>query len=72
MRKKGMSHTFLNRLFEYSAEPRGIEPRSPDFQSGAYTTSAKVPYAEGVGFEPTDRSRDQRFSVPHLLLHKPT
>ena len=33
-------------------EPRGIEQRSPDFQSGAYTTSAKVPRAEATGLEP--------------------
>lgn len=28
----------------YHAEPRGIEPRSSDFQSDAYTTSAKAPF----------------------------
>ena len=26
-----------------TAEPRGVEPRSLDFQSSAYTKSAKVP-----------------------------
>ena len=34
-------------------EPRGVEPRSQDFQSCAYTQSAIVPKtAEAKGFEP--------------------
>lgn len=37
-------------------EPRGIEPRSKDFQSSGYTKSAKVPIkAERKGFEPLYR-----------------
>lgn len=32
-------------------DTRGIEPRSPDFQSGAYTKSAKCPFAEADRFE---------------------
>ena len=36
-----------------SVEPRGVEPRSEDFQSSAYTKSAKVPYVVAPdGFEP--------------------
>ena len=38
-------------------EPRGVEPRYLDFQSSAYTTSAKVPSAEAKGFEPLRRFR---------------
>ena len=38
-------------------EPRGVEPRSQDFQSYAYTKSAKVPSAEAKGFEPLRRFR---------------
>lgn len=39
-------------------EPRGIEPRSKDFQSSAYTKSAKVPIkAERKGFEPLYRNK---------------
>ena len=35
-----------------SVEPRGVEPRSEDFQSSAYTKSAKVPYVVAPdGFE---------------------
>ena len=34
-------------------EPRGVEPRSQDFQSCAYTKSAKVPFwVAPDGFEP--------------------
>ena len=36
-------------------EPRGVEPRSQDFQSCAYTKSAKVPSEEAKGFEPLGR-----------------
>ena len=36
-------------------EPRGVEPRSRDFQSCAYTKSAKVPSEEAKGFEPLER-----------------
>ena len=36
-----------------SVEPRGVEPRSEDFQSSAYTKSAKVPnVVASDGFEP--------------------
>ena len=36
-----------------SVEPRGVEPRSEDFQSSAYTKSAKVPFVVAPdGFEP--------------------
>ena len=36
-----------------SVEPRGVEPRSEDFQSSAYTKSAKVPNIVALdGFEP--------------------
>ncbi len=38
-------------------EPRGVEPRYLDFQSSAYTMSAKVPSAEAKGFEPLRRFR---------------
>ena len=39
----------LNKL----VEPRGVEPRSQDFQSCAYTKSAKVPCLVAPdGFEP--------------------
>ena len=39
----------------YDVGPRGFEPRSQDFQSCAYTKSAKVPeLAEAEGFEPSE------------------
>ena len=42
----------------FPAEPRGIEPRSSDFQSDAYTTSAKAPFllvgAPGLEPEPPE------------------
>ena len=31
-------------LPNFQVEPRGVEPRSRDFQSRAYTKSAKAPY----------------------------
>ena len=38
---------------EYVVEPRGVEPRSQDFQSCAYTKSAKAPFlVASDGFEP--------------------
>ena len=44
-------------------EPRGVEPRSQDFQSSAYTKSAKVPiFEEAKGFEPLRRFTAFQFS----------
>ncbi len=38
---------------EFFVEPRGVEPRSQDFQSCAYTQSAKAPCLVALdGFEP--------------------
>ena len=45
-------------------EPRGVEPRSLDFQSYAYTKSAKVPSEEAKGFEPLERFTALWFSRP--------
>ena len=45
-------------------EPRGVEPRSQDFQSCAYTKSAKVPLEEAKGFEPLGRFTALWFSRP--------
>ena len=45
-------------------EPRGFEPRSQDFQSCAYTKSAKVPSEEAKGFEPLERFTALWFSRP--------
>ena len=45
-------------------EPRGVEPRSQDFQSCAYTKSAKVPSEEAKGFEPLERFTALWFSRP--------
>ena len=39
----------------FLVEPRGVEPRYLDFQSSAYTKSAKVPLEEAKGFEPLGR-----------------
>ena len=45
-------------------ELRGFEPRSQDFQSCAYTKSAKVPSEEAKGFEPLERFTALWFSRP--------
>ena len=45
-------------------EPRGVEPRYLDFQSSAYTKSAKVPLEEAKGFEPLGRFTALWFSRP--------
>ena len=43
-----------NQIFRefFFVEPRGVEPRSQDFQSCAYTKSAKVPFVGASGVEP--------------------
>ena len=48
----------------FFVEPRGVEPRSQDFQSCAYTKSAKVPSEEAKGFEPLERFTALWFSRP--------
>ena len=45
-------------------EPRGVESRSQNFQSCAYTKSAKVPSEEAKGFEPLERFTALWFSRP--------
>ena len=51
-------------LIIFFVEPRGVEPRSQDFQSCAYTKSAKVPSEEAKGFEPLERFTALWFSGP--------
>lgn len=47
-------------LFVLKVEPRGIEPRSVDFQSTAYTTSAKAPkFRSAYGIWTRDLRRDR-------------
>ena len=48
----------------FLVEPRGVEPRYLDFQSSAYTKSAKVPLEEAKGFEPLGRFTVLWFSRP--------
>ena len=47
----------------FYAEPRGVEPRSQDFQSRAYTKSAKVPIELHVRLELTTLSVQMRCST---------
>ena len=41
----GDRHSTNRTMLQCAVEPRGVEPRSRDFQSCAYTKSAKVPKA---------------------------
>ena len=53
------------RLARLLVEPRGVEPRSQDFQSCAYTKSAKVPKRSHGGGIRTHSSETSPASVPH-------